>query len=305
MSETAQAPENAVRGRAEILTAVPTFFDDAGELDHAATKAHFTDLAGRVDGLFVCGTTGEFPALDRAERRAVTEAALAVFGPDRVVVHVGAAATREAVALTREAVAVGATRLAALTPYYLPVDLGAVERHFAAVTGAAGPAVVYGYLFSERSGVVVGPAEFARVAAATGLAGAKLSGAAAGRLAEYAAALPAGAPLWSGADTTLAQVVRAGGAGIVSGLSAAFPEPFADLADAVAADDAILERSAQARVDEVLDALGGTIEGIKLALRLQGRGNGALRMPAPEITPEAERRVARLAEEAAAARAAR
>ncbi|MFD0475379.1 dihydrodipicolinate synthase family protein [Nonomuraea thailandensis] len=124
--------------RAEVLAAVPAFFDEAGELDLATTKAYFADLAPRVDGVFVCGTTGEFPALERAERRAVVEAALAVFGPERVVVHVGAAATRESVALTRDAVAAGTRRLAALTPYYLPADTGAVLRHFDEVTRAAG-----------------------------------------------------------------------------------------------------------------------------------------------------------------------
>ncbi|GAA5135776.1 dihydrodipicolinate synthase family protein [Pseudonocardia adelaidensis] len=285
-------PEQA---RAEVLAAVPTFFDADGELDRETTVAHHAALAGRVDGVFVAGTTGEFPALDRAERHTLTELALGAYGPDRVVVHVGAASTREAVALTRDAVALGARRIAALTPYYLPVDTVAVIRHLAAVVDAAGPARVYGYLFTERTGVVLDPAEFGSIAAEAGLAGAKLSGAANERLTEYVAALPAGTDLWSGADTTLPAVVRAGGAGIVSGLSAAFPEPFTALADAVAAGDAEAERAAQARADAVLDALAGTVEGIKAALHHLGFGTGALRMPAPEVPPAALERIARLA----------
>lgn len=285
-------PEKA---RAEVLAAVPTFFDAAGELDRATTVAHHAALAGRVDGVFVAGTTGEFPALDRSERHTLTGLALDAFGPDRVVVHVGAASTRESVALTRDAVALGARRVAALTPYYLPVDTAAVARHLAAVVDAAGPARVYGYLFTERTGVTLDPAELGAMAAEVGLAGVKLSGAANERMAEYAAALPAGARLWSGADTTLPAVVRAGGAGIVSGLSAAFPEPFTALADAVAAGDAAAERSAQVRADAVLDALAGTVEGIKAALHHLGFGTGALRMPAPVVPPAALERIARLA----------
>lgn len=273
--------------RAEVLAAVPTLFDGSGELDLAGTARFFGALTGRVDGLFVAGTTGEFPALERAERRALAEAALAAFGPDRVVVHVGAASTVQTVALTRDAVAVGARRLAVLTPYYLPADLDAVTRHFAATTAAAGPTEVYGYLFAERSGVVVGPGDFGRVAAATGLAGAKLSGAANAELGAYLDALPAGAKLWSGADTTLATVVRRGGTGIVSGLSAAFPEPFTALADAVAAGDRGAEQAAQVRADAVLDALHGSVEGIKHALHLLGHGTGALRMPAPAVADPA------------------
>src|SRR3954452_14575723 len=45
--------------RAEVLAALPTFFDERGELDRAATTAHLAWLAGRVDGVFVAGTTGE------------------------------------------------------------------------------------------------------------------------------------------------------------------------------------------------------------------------------------------------------
>ncbi|MGI5133134.1 dihydrodipicolinate synthase family protein [Pseudonocardia sp. CA-107938] len=269
--------------RAEVLAALPTFFDVRGELDRPTTAAHLDWLATRVDGVFVAGTTGEFPALDRPERVALAELALAAFGADRVVVHVGAASTREAVALTRDVVAAGVRRVAALTPYYLPADADAVARHFAAIVAAAGNAATYGYLFTERSGVDVTPAEFGGIAAATGLAGVKLSGSANDQLDAYLDALPAGARLWSGADTTLGAVVRRGGAGIVSGLSAAFPEVFAALADAVATGDAAAERAAQQRADAVLAATRGSVEGIKHALTLLGFGTGALRMPAPAL----------------------
>ncbi|MCA2221932.1 dihydrodipicolinate synthase family protein [Nonomuraea aurantiaca] len=156
-------------------------------------------------------------------------------------------------------------------------------------------------MFSERSGVVVEPAEFAGIAAEAGPAGVKLSGLAAERFEEYHAALPPEPRLWSGAGTRLAEVVRHGGAGVVSGLSAAFPEPFAMPADAVASGDPLAERTAQARADEVLAALGGTVEGIKPALSHVGRGTGgALRMPASEIGPDERRHIARLAETAQA-----
>ncbi|MFI5585367.1 dihydrodipicolinate synthase family protein [Amycolatopsis sp. NPDC051758] len=264
--------------RPEVVSATPTLFRDDGALDEAANTALLTRLHGRVDGVFVAGTTGEFPALDRAERRLLTGLALDVFGAAHTIVHVGAASTREAVALTADALAAGATRLAVLTPYYLPADAEAVGRHFAAVAEAAGDADLYGYLFPDRTGVTVSPAEFAE----TGLRGGKLSGAAAAELTAFRAAAP-DARFWSGADTDLAAVARAGGAGIVSGLSSAFPEPFTDLAAAVGTKD---EDAAQARADEVLAALGGTVAGIKEALRQLGVGNGVLRMPASAPDPE-------------------
>lgn len=281
--------------RAEVLAAVPTMFDTAGEVDAAANRQLLQQLSRRLDGVFVAGTTGEFPALDRAERRALAETALDVFGPQRVVVHVGAASTREAVALARDALAAGAARLAVLTPYYLAVDADAVQAHLGAVTAVAGSVPVYAYLFPERTGVRLDPDAFARIVAATGLAGAKLSGAAAADFAGHRAALPEEVRLWSGADASLARVVRGGAAGVVSGLSSAFPGPFAALADAVAAGDAEAERAAQADADRVEAVVGATPERVKHALRELGVGGATMRMPAPLVDPAAAERIRALA----------
>jgi len=51
-----------------IFSAVPTLFGPGGELDLDANRALHKFVAGWVDGLFVAGTTGEFPALEDAER---------------------------------------------------------------------------------------------------------------------------------------------------------------------------------------------------------------------------------------------
>lgn len=280
--------------RADVLAATPTLLDADGELDAGANKTLLSGLAGRVDGVFVTGTTGEFPGLSLPERSQVLGIALDAFGPEQVVVHVGAAATRDAVALARGAVAAGARRLAVITPYYLEVDAAAVRRHVSAVAEVADGALVYGYLFPERTGVPADAAGFAALAAETGLAGAKLSGSAADLLPDFVAELPEDAVLWAGADTELPAVARAGGRGVVASLASVFPEPFAALADAVAAGDADAERAAQAEADEVKAALGGGIAGLKYALELTGVGTATMRMPAPALTPEARESIARL-----------
>jgi 4-hydroxy-tetrahydrodipicolinate synthase len=279
--------------RGEVLAATPTLLDADGELDAGANKALLGGLAGRVDGVFLAGTTGEFPGLTLPERSRLLGIALDALGPDGVVAHVGAAATKDAVALARDAVAAGARRLAVITPYYLAVDEAAVTRHFAAVAEAADGAAVYAYLFPDRTGVTVEPAAFAGVAAEVGLAGAKLSGAASPLLPDYVAALPADAVFWAGADTTLPSVVRAGGRGVVAAIASAFPDPFAALADAVASGDTDAERAAQADADAVKDALGGTIAGLKYALELMGVGTGTMWMPAPGLSAQDRGRIER------------
>ena len=113
----------------QLIPAVPVPFLADGALDEKglAPLYGFLDDAG-VDGVFVSGTTGEFPALDDAERDVVLTEALAVFGPERVYAHVGAASARQAERLAARAVALGATTLAAITPYYLPAGPAGARR---------------------------------------------------------------------------------------------------------------------------------------------------------------------------------
>ena len=90
-----------------VFSAVPTLFSRDGEIDLEANRALYKTVAGLLDGLFVAGTTGEFPALDDAERLALFELALAEAGPDRVIAHIGAPDARHSGRLARAAAALG------------------------------------------------------------------------------------------------------------------------------------------------------------------------------------------------------
>ena len=74
------------------------------------------------------------------------------------------------------------------------------------------------------------------MAEAAGLAGGKLSGSAAGELAGYVAAAP-GLRMFSGDDSNPAATMRAGGAGVISGRSSAYPEVYAALVAALGSGD--------------------------------------------------------------------
>ena len=112
----------------------------------------------------MAGTTGEFPALEDAERLSLFELALAEAGPDRVIAHIGAPDARHAARLARAAVALGATRIAAITPYYLPARPDELAGHYRRIRDAAPGAELYAYIFPERTGLPVPPPLFAQVA---------------------------------------------------------------------------------------------------------------------------------------------
>jgi len=261
---------------AVVLSAVPTLFSSDGEVDLDANRALYKHVAGLLDGLFVAGTTGEFPALDDSERLSLIEVALAEAGPDRVIGHIGAPDARHSARLAKAAVALGATRVAAITPYYLPARPDELAAHYGRIRDAAAGAELYAYIFPERTGLRVPPPVFAAVAETVGLAGAKLSGSAAPELADYVAAAP-GLRMFSGNDSNPAATMRAGGAGVISGRSGAYPEVYAALVAALRAGD----EEAAARHQLVLDrivALGASIGRVKYALQLRGLGGTTARM---------------------------
>jgi 4-hydroxy-tetrahydrodipicolinate synthase len=258
-----------------VLSAVPTLFGPDGELDLDANRALYKLVASLVDGLFVAGTTGEFPALEDAERLALIELALAEAGPDRVIAHVGAPDARHASRLGQAAVGLGATRIAAITPYYLPARPDEVTAHYRRIRDAAPDPELYAYIFPERTGLHVPPPLLAEVAEAAGLAGAKVSGSAAADLAGYVAAAP-GLRIYSGEDSNPAATMRAGGAGVISGRSAAYPEVYAALR---------LDPAEQERLDRIV-ALGASIGRIKHALQVRGLASAAARMTVDRPDPD-------------------
>ncbi len=270
-----------------VFSAVPTLFSEDGQVDLDANRALYKLVAGLVDGLFVAGTTGEFPALDDAERLSLFELALDEVGPDRVIAHIGAPDAWHSGRLAKAATALGVTRVAAITPYYLPARPDELIAHYCRIREAAPDPECYAYLFSERTSLPVSPSLLAEVAAAAGLAGVKISGAAGApaELAGYVAAAP-GLRIFSGDDSNPPATMRAGAAGVISGRSAAYPEVYAALTAALDAPDPDAAARHQQTLDRIV-GLGASIGRLKYALRLRGLGGTTARMtvdpPAAEV----------------------
>lgn len=261
----------------EIISAVTVPFTDDADLDREAFRRNLERLEPLLDGVLVAGTTGEFPALEDTERVALFETTLQVFGSDRTIVHIGAAATRQALTLTREALAVGARRFAAITPYYLHASVAGTADHYSALRDATAGHALYAYLFPDVAGTDVLPRDFPSLVQ-TGIDGVKLSGRASARFDDYAAHAPTGFAMWSGNDGDVPHVLSAGGLGTVSGVSCAVPEPWAELREAYRAGDDDRVDAAQERIQALVAVLGPSIANLKYALSVQGLGGSSCRM---------------------------
>jgi len=264
---------------AQIVSALPIPFSADGAVQWDTFDALLTRVEPHVHAALVAGTTGEFPALDDDERQEAFRRACLVLGADRVIAHIGHASQHQVVRLGRAAATLGITRMATLTPYYLPADDAAVIEFYRGVTAALPGIEHYVYLFPERTGIVVSPGAFREIMSLPGVRGAKLSGAATDLLVQYIAELQPGQELYSGDDSTLPTVLSEGGTGVVSGVSAAYPETFGRLAAAL--DDDLNGAAAaglQATVVQLVALTGPSIIRLKAAVSANVPGHWDSRM---------------------------
>jgi N-acetylneuraminate lyase len=101
-----------------ILPAVITPFDAEGKfrVDSFERLLDRCYSAG-VDGIYVCGQTGEGLRQSAEERKRVAEVAVQHSPKDKtIIVHTGAMSTAEAVDLTKHAARIGAHAVSALPP---------------------------------------------------------------------------------------------------------------------------------------------------------------------------------------------
>jgi 4-hydroxy-tetrahydrodipicolinate synthase len=147
--------ETKLRG---VIAAVATPVGEDGSPETArATKLARYLLDNGCDGLNVLGTTGEATSFSLEERKRVMNAYRDASLPlDRMMVGTGAAATADAVALTRHASDLGFAGALVLPPFYykgVPDD-GLVAYIDAIVKAtAAKPVPVYLYHYPQQSGL--------------------------------------------------------------------------------------------------------------------------------------------------------
>ncbi|HLU54734.1 MAG TPA: dihydrodipicolinate synthase family protein [Pseudonocardia sp.] len=131
----------------EIWAATPTPFTADGKLalDVVAAQAAHLHAAG-VAGVFVGGTTGEFAAMDTAERQSLVEAWQDARPAGlKLGVHVGHTDLAQAQQLAAHAESCGADLVGAVGPYYGDAPtLDELVAHLAEIAAAA-PATPFGF----------------------------------------------------------------------------------------------------------------------------------------------------------------
>lgn len=145
------------------LVALVTPFRN-GAVDETALRGlvDYT-IAGGVDGLVPCGTTGESPTLSAEEQLRVIEIVVSqTRGRVPVIAGTGTNSTATTVKYSRAAQAAGANGLMLVSPYYNRPNQRGLYEHFATVARETRAAIML-YNIPGRTGVEIAPETIARL----------------------------------------------------------------------------------------------------------------------------------------------
>jgi len=145
--------------------ALPTPFDDNGDVDGEAFE-RLCDLQITLGAtaLVVCGTTGEAATLTPKEHGELIRIAVGVSrGRVPVIAGAGSNATDHAIALTKDAEAIGADAVLSVVPYYNKPTQAGLYVHFREVAASTGLPVIL-YDVPSRTACGLADATIARLA---------------------------------------------------------------------------------------------------------------------------------------------
>lgn len=271
-------------------TALITPFDANGNVDYKAlARVLDTQLTGFVDYLVVLGTTGEAATMTEAEKREVrTFIRDYVKGRLPLVLGVGGNNTAAVCETLRTIDLTGFEAILSVCPYYNKPNQEGLFQHFCAVAKAS-PVPVILYNVPGRTGVNLLPETVLRIweTHPDKIAGIKEASGNLEQIKKLIALAQDKLLVISGDDGIAVDVMAAGGAGLISVASNAYPEDFWHI---VHDQDAAL----QARYAETIRLLfaEGNPVGIKAVLANKRLISNNLRLPLVPASKELQKQLA-------------
>jgi 4-hydroxy-tetrahydrodipicolinate synthase len=264
-----------------VFTALVTPFRDGSVDERALVDLVERQIAGGVDGVMPCGSTGEAATLSHAEHQRVVEVVVAAArGRVQVLAGTGSNSTAEAVQLTRHAKEAGADGALLISPYYNKPTQDGIVAHYAEIARQTSfPLLVYN--IPGRTGSNVLPATLARLAEIEQVVGVKESCGNLDQIAHVIAAVPPDFSVLSGDDWATLPLLALGGRGVISTTSNLAPGEVVDLVRAFRAGDLARARAVHFRLLPLFDALFCETNPIpvKAALAMRGLIAEELRLP--------------------------
>lgn len=261
-------------------TALITPFTKEGEVDYAAlSKLIEHQIAGGADYLVLLGTTSEVPTLTHVEQDAIIDFAVKqVEGRVPMILGIGGNSTHAVVGRINELKEILVAHFAgvlSVTPYYNRPQQEGLYLHFSAVAEAS-PVPVILYNVPKRTGVNLLPETTRRIydAHPEKIMGIKEACNSVEQFTETVEIAKGDFAVISGDDDLAYEMMKAGGDGLISVASNAWPK---EMKQIVQEKDAMMQSKMGHRIHLLF--VEGNPSGIKTVLSEMGMIENVLRLP--------------------------
>ena len=248
-------------------------------------------IAEGIDGIVVCGTTGEASTLtDDEHKDAIRFAVKQVAGRVPVIAGTGSNDTDYAIELTRFACEAGADAVLVVTPYYNKATQKGLVVSFNAIADASTKPVIL-YNVPSRTGCNILPKTAAILAEHPNIVAIKEASGNISQIAELAALTRGKLDIYSGNDDQIVPVLSLGGIGVISVLSNLMPKATSRMCHDFFEGKTQESLDAQLELLPLVNALFCEVNPIpvKAAMAAMGYSENSLRLPLTTMDPENEK----------------
>lgn len=270
-------------------TAIATPFTKTGVNFDEFGKLIEEQIENKVDGLIVCGTTGEASTMSIEERKETIKFAIEKVNKRiPVVVGTGSNCTASAIEMTKFAESAGADGALVVTPYYNKTTQAGLIAHFKAIANSTNLPIIL-YSVPSRTGVNIMPATCKKLSEVKNIVAIKEASGNISQIAEIANLCKDKLHIYSGNDDQIVPILSLGGIGVISVLSNIMPKYTHDMVQNFF--DGKIEESRKMQLDaiDLIKALFSEVNPIpvKEALNLLGYKFGEPRLPLVPMSKDA------------------
>ena len=242
MTREGTAPLSSTSLAGVIPALITPFTADADFIDEEVLCEQVERcIQAGVDGLLVCGGTGEFTALTPAERRRVVEVVVEQTARRvPIIAHTGGLTSAETIGYSIAAVDAGASSIMLGVPFYEPLSERQTISYFRTVATAIDTDIMY-YNYPYASGFNLDHNALVRLTSEVpAVRSLKDSSGNFTQLAAVIQAVPS-VGVFAGSDTLAGPALLCGAAGLINGCANIVPEIFAEMyRSSQSGDDAVV-----------------------------------------------------------------
>lgn len=275
-----------------IIPAFYACYDEEGNISPERTRAFTQYLLDKgVQGVYVCGSSGECIYQGKEERKVTLENVMAVAkGKMTVIAHVGCNNTEDSRELARHAEGLGVDAIASIPPIYFHLPDDSIAQYWNDISAAAPNTDFVIYNIPQLAGVALSMNLYKKMLENPNVIGVKNSSMPVQDIQMFKDVKGADSVVFNGPDEQLVSGLAIGADGGIGGTYAVMPELYLKIKELVDAGEIAKAREIQNTADRIIYEMcacrGNLYAVMKEILKKKGLQLGGVRKPLADVTEE-------------------